>query len=39
MEKPQLLIVEDDLDLSEMVSSYFRVQNYDVVTAAWAKKH
>lgn len=38
MEKPQLLIVEDDLDLSEMVSSYFRVQNYDVVTAAWGEE-
>jgi PleD family two-component response regulator len=35
MEKPQLLIVEDDLDLSEMISSYFRVQNYEVVAVAW----
>jgi PleD family two-component response regulator len=33
--KPQLLIVEDDLDLSEMISSYFRVQNYEVLTVAW----
>jgi PleD family two-component response regulator len=38
MDKPNLLIVEDDLDLSEMVSSYFRVQNYDVVTAAWGEE-
>lgn len=38
MTKHQLLIVEDDLDLSEMVSSYFRVQNYDVVTAAWGSE-
>jgi len=38
MDKPQLLIVEDDLDLSEMVSSYFRVQNYDVMTAAWGEE-
>lgn len=38
MDKPQLLIVEDDLDLSDMVSSYFRVQNYDVVTAAWGEE-
>jgi len=38
MNKPQILIVEDDLDLSEMVSSYFRVQNYDVVTAAWGEE-
>jgi DNA-binding response OmpR family regulator len=35
MEKPRILIVEDDLDLSEMLSTYFRVQNYEVVTAAW----
>ncbi|MCA9914642.1 MAG: response regulator, partial [Anaerolineae bacterium] len=38
MNKPKLLIVEDDLDLSEMVSSYFRVQNYDVLTAAWGEE-
>ena len=38
VDKPQLLIVEDDLDLSEMVSSYFRVQNYDVMTAAWGEE-
>lgn len=35
MDKPQLLIVEDDLDLSEMISSYFRAQNYEVLTVAW----
>lgn len=38
MNKPRILIVEDDLDLSEMVSSYFRVQNYDVMTAAWGEE-
>lgn len=38
MEQPVILLVEDDLDLSEMVSSYFRVQNYDVLTAAWAEE-
>lgn len=38
MEQPMIMLVEDDLDLSEMVSSYFRVQNYDVVTAAWAEE-
>jgi DNA-binding response OmpR family regulator len=38
MEQPVILLVEDDLDLSEMVSSYFRVQSYDVVTAAWAEE-
>lgn len=35
MDKPRILIVEDDLDLSEMLNAYFRVQNYDVLTAAW----
>lgn len=38
MDKPQLLIVEDDSDLSEMLSAYFRVQNYDVLTAAWGEE-
>lgn len=38
MDKQRILIVEDDLDLSEMVSSYFRVQNYDVKTAAWGEE-
>lgn len=38
MDKSRILIVEDDLDLSEMVSSYFRVQNYDVLTAAWGEE-
>ncbi len=37
MEKPKILIVEDDLDLSEMLNAYFRVQNYEVMTAAWGK--
>lgn len=36
--RPQLLIVEDDLDLSEMISSYFGAQNYDVETVAWASE-
>lgn len=38
MDKPRILIVEDDLDLSEMLSAYFRVQNYDVLTAAWGSE-
>ncbi len=38
MSKPQILIVEDDLDLQEMLSAYFRVQNYDVLTAAWGEE-
>ncbi|MBZ0280666.1 MAG: response regulator [Anaerolineae bacterium] len=37
MEKPKILIVEDDLDLAEMLNAYFRVQNYEVLTAAWGK--
>jgi PleD family two-component response regulator len=35
--KSQILIVEDDLDLAEMLNSYFRVQGYEVQTAAWGK--
>ncbi len=38
MDKPRLLIVEDDLDLAEMLNAYFKVQNYDVVTAAWGEE-
>lgn len=38
MDKPHLLIVEDDLDLSEMLNAYFRVQNYEVLTAAWGEE-
>jgi DNA-binding response OmpR family regulator len=38
LDKPQILIVEDDLDLSEMLNAYFRVQNYDVLTAAWGEE-
>lgn len=37
-DKAKLLIVEDDLDLSEMLSAYFKVQNYDVLTAAWGQE-
>lgn len=36
--KTKILIVEDDLDLSEMLSAYFKVQDYDVLTAAWGKE-
>ncbi|GAB4329706.1 MAG: response regulator [Phototrophicales bacterium] len=38
MDKPQIMIVEDDLDLSEMLTAYFRVQNYEVITAAWGEE-
>jgi PleD family two-component response regulator len=37
-EKSQILIVEDDLDLSEMLNAYFRVQGYQVETAAWGEE-
>lgn len=37
-EKSQILIVEDDLDLAEMLNSYFKVQGYDVLTAAWGEE-
>lgn len=36
-DKSRILIVEDDLDLSEMLNAYFRVQGYDVQTAAWGE--
>ncbi len=36
--KTKILIVEDDLDLSEMLSAYFKVQDYDVLTAAWGNE-
>jgi PleD family two-component response regulator len=31
--KPKLLIVEDDLDLADMLTAYFRIEGYEVVTA------
>ena len=37
-DKPRILIVEDDSDLLEMLDAYFRVQDYDVLTAAWGQK-
>lgn len=36
-DKHRLLIVEDDLDLAEMLSSYFRALGYDALTASWGK--
>ncbi len=36
-DKSHILIVEDDLDLSEMLNAYFRVQGYEVETAAWGE--
>ena len=37
-EKSRLLIVEDDIDLSEMLNAYFRVQGYEVSTASWGEE-
>lgn len=36
-EKPRILVVEDDLDLAELLDAYFRLQEYDVVSAAWGR--
>jgi DNA-binding response OmpR family regulator len=37
LDNPKILIVEDDLELSEMLNVYFRVQKYEVHTAAWGE--
>jgi PleD family two-component response regulator len=36
-EPKKILIVEDDLDLAEMLSAYFKVQGYNVVNASWGE--
>lgn len=38
MDKPQIMIVEDNTDLSDMLNAYFRVQNYDVLVANWGEE-
>jgi DNA-binding response OmpR family regulator len=35
--KPKILIVEDDLDVAEMLNTYFRDQGYDVFTVNWGE--
>ncbi len=35
--KPTILIVEDDLDIADMLTAYFRVQEYDVLTVNWGE--
>jgi len=37
-DKSRIMIVEDDLDLSEMLNAYFSVQGYQVLTAAWGEE-
>jgi PleD family two-component response regulator len=36
-QKATILIVEDDLDIADMLNSYFRVQGYDVLTVNWGE--
>ncbi|MEJ5224581.1 MAG: response regulator, partial [Anaerolineales bacterium] len=35
--KAKILIIEDDLDVADMLGSYFRVQGYDVSTVNWGE--
>jgi CheY-like chemotaxis protein len=35
---PRLLLVEDDIDLAEVIASYFSLRSYEVDTAAWASE-
>ena len=35
MDKPRILIVEDDHDLTDMLNAYFQLQNYEVLITAW----
>lgn len=36
-EKSTLLIVEDDVDVAEMLTAYFRAQGYDVLAVNWGE--
>jgi len=36
-EKAHILVIEDDLDIADMLSAYFRVQGYDVSTENWGE--
>lgn len=38
MSKNQILIVEDDAGVSDMLSTFFRTQHYQVLTAAWGQE-
>ena len=35
--KSVILIIEDDLDIADMLSAYFRAQDYEVTTAIWGE--
>jgi len=34
---PSILVIEDDLDVAEMLDSYFRIQGYQVKTVNWGE--
>jgi len=36
-QKPNILIVDDDMDIADMLNAYFRVQGYDVMTVNWGE--
>jgi DNA-binding response OmpR family regulator len=36
-DEKKILIIEDDTDLAEMLSAYFRVQGFKVTTAGWGE--
>ena len=36
-DKKTVLIIEDDLDIADMLNSYFRVQGFDVLTVNWGE--
>jgi DNA-binding response OmpR family regulator len=35
--KATILVVEDDVDVAEMLTSYFRAQDYDVMAVNWGE--
>jgi DNA-binding response OmpR family regulator len=35
--KAKILIIEDDLDIADMLNTYFRVQGYEVLTSNWGE--
>ena len=36
-EKPTILVVEDDVDVAEMLTAYFRAQDYEVTAVYWGE--
>jgi len=35
----KILVIEDDSDVDEMLTVYFRVQSHDVSTVNWGRRH